>query len=66
MALPIRVGAVRRSAARCAQRLAHASTIAGIAAGRTPLNAAEYIVDTIDDLTADLRLLRRALHRPHR
>ena len=57
--------AVRRDVARCAHRLAHAAQLAASAAsGCHPLDGAEYLVDTIDDLSAALARLRRAVD-PH-
>ena len=48
--------------ARCAERLAHAARLAALeASGSAPLCGAEYLLDTIDDLDADLRFLRSAL-----
>lgn len=54
--------AVVESITRCASRLAHAARLATIeVAGPDPLDAAAYIVDTVRDLEADLRVLRRSV-----
>ena len=54
--------AFRASVKRCAERLRHAATLAVIAAGGTePEHGAQYLLDTIDDLAAELRALRAAL-----
>lgn len=54
--------AVRSCVVRCIEHLDHTLELARVAAsGPEPERAARYIVDTLDDLSADLRLLRAAL-----
>jgi hypothetical protein len=54
--------AVAEYVTHCAERLAHAARLAASAArGAEPLHGAEYLVDTVDDVSADLRLLRALL-----
>jgi hypothetical protein len=54
--------AVRGALLRCISRLHHTVTLAAVAAdGLEPETAALYVVETIDDLRADLRVLRAAL-----
>jgi hypothetical protein len=54
--------AVRGCVLRCIEHLSHALELARIAAeSPEPERAARYIIDTVGDLTADLRSLRAAL-----
>lgn len=54
--------AVRGALQHCISRLRHSVALAEIAVdGPEPETAALYIVETIDDLSADLRVLRAAL-----
>lgn len=54
--------AVRGCVLRCIEHLSHTLELARIAAaGPEPERAAVYLVDTVADLSADVRFLRAAL-----
>lgn len=54
--------AVRSSVRNCIEHLEHTLELARIAVeSPEPERAARYLVDTVDDLSADLRLLRATL-----
>ena len=54
--------AVAQCVSRCAERLAHSAQIAALAAaGPEPWRGAEYLLYTVNDLSADLRYLRAVL-----
>lgn len=54
--------ALRGLVAYCADRLEASSQLALLASrGREPLCGAEFLLDTLEDLTPELHALRRAL-----
>jgi hypothetical protein len=56
--------AERRTLELCIARLRHTVTLAELAVtGAEPETAAHYLVDTLDDLSAEVQSLRAALRR---
>ncbi|WP_242394830.1 hypothetical protein [Anaeromyxobacter oryzisoli] len=54
--------AVAACVSRCADRFLHAAQLATMAAaGPEPVCGAEYLLDTLDDLSAELRFLRAVI-----
>lgn len=58
---------LRERVAYCADRLEASAQLALLAArGPDPIYGAEFLLDTIEDLAADLRVLRGAVRRHQR